>query len=233
MDRHTLTDKHYKELLDKITREIISRGPSDTSMDLLAQRLSMSKRTLYEIFGSKDDMLMAVLTNLREKLRDDISEIVHRSDNIMEIMASAFLCVQQFMTGVNLKFFHDMDTKYSHLRKTFDQGFDCWKEPLMTGFQEGIREGVFRPDANYDLVVRLLRVQMESLKRMEEFFPPQITVKQATSAIVLGMLRSVAAPKGMEVLDQYTYRFMEDTGEESVFLDMSGNARRTDAGIQS
>lgn len=224
MDRHTLTDEHYKNLLDKITEEIVSRGPSDTSMDLLAQRLSMSKRTLYEIFGSKDDMLLAVLTNIREKLRDDITKIVQSSDNIMSMMANAFLCIQQFVSGINLKFFQDMDTKYRHLRETFDQGFDCWKEPMMTGFQVGIKEGVFRPDANYELVVRLLRVQMESLKRMEEFFPPQITVKQATSAIVLGMLRSIASPKGMEVLDQFTYRFLEDTGEESIFVQKPDSA---------
>ncbi len=80
----------------------------------------------------------------------------------------------------------------------------------------GIKEGVFRKDANYNVILSLLRVQMESLKRMEEFFPPDITIVEAYNWISLGFLRSIATPKGMMTLDRLTDKFnVKSNGSES------------------
>lgn len=78
----------------------------------------------------------------------------------------------------------------------------------------GIRQGVFRSDSNYPVIIPLFRVQMESLKRMEEFFPPGITLVEAYNAIALGLLRSIATPDGMRVLDELTEKFNIRTDNE-------------------
>lgn len=75
------------------------------------------------------------------------------------------------------------------------------------GCSLGVRQGVFRDDVNYEIIIRLFRIQMESLKRMEGFFPKDISLVEAYNAISLGMLRSIATPKGMEVIDGIAGRF--------------------------
>lgn len=194
-------------LLDKIEPLILSRGPSDTSMDFVATHLQISKRTLYEIFESKEEMVRLLLIRIRGKFRSKILSIIKNSENAMAAMINIFLFHQEFMERVSVKFFYDMDSRYKNLRKQYEAGFEIWEEPLLNSFRLGVRQGVFREDANYEIVVKLLRIQVEALKKMEDNFPSDITIQQAGNAISLGMLRSVASDKGMRLLDKYSDKF--------------------------
>lgn len=84
---------------------------------------------------------------------------------------------------------------------------------MLTAFKTGVKQGVFRDDINYEVTAQLLRVQMESLKRMEEFFPKNITLVEAYNAIIVGMLRSIATPKGMEIVDNMANKFKAKVDE--------------------
>ena len=63
---------------------VIRKGPKATTMDYVAQRLGMSKRTLYEIFGSKDEMLSEVIVDNRTRHGAKIREIMEKTTNMME-----------------------------------------------------------------------------------------------------------------------------------------------------
>ena len=45
-------------------------GIKSVTMDLLANHLGMSKRTIYEIFSDKDELLIGVLKWMAEKQKD-------------------------------------------------------------------------------------------------------------------------------------------------------------------
>jgi AcrR family transcriptional regulator len=207
MEHAMLNDEQYIKLLDEIYPIIFRRGPCDTSMDMIAQHFTMSKRTLYEIFGSKDDMLREVMCRVRSVLGNRVKEILNRSENIMEAMVNIFLYHQEMTRDMSGNYFRDMGGKYKYLRNEHEQGFGSWQGTLLAAFRLGVQQGVFRPDSNYEVIIRLFRIQLESLKRMEEFFPVDITLQEATNTICLSLLRSVASQEGMKILDQYAYKF--------------------------
>lgn len=201
MEKTDLNDEHYTRLLNAVFRILLEKGPSHTTMDLVAARLSMSKRTLYEIFGSKDDMLRDVMDYQNQLHRREMESIFHSTGNAMEAMAKAMTYIQKTFESVDVSFFRDMDKRCRHLRNDYDGRMSELNNQLGLVFALGIRQGVFRKGIDYDLQLRLLRVQMESLKRMEEFFPPEITLAQAYSAIAQGFLRGIATPQGIEILE--------------------------------
>ena len=47
----------------------------------------------------------------------------------------------------------------------------------------------------------MMSIQMESLKRMEELFPPDITLLEVYDSICISFLRGISSPKGLEILD--------------------------------
>ena len=63
-------------------------------------------------------------------------------------------------------------------------------------------QGVFSKNIDLDLQIRVLLVQLESLKRMEDFFPPEITISQVFIVIGRGFLRNIVSSKGLEMLEQ-------------------------------
>lgn len=73
---------------------------------------------------------------------------------------------------------------------------------MLNGFLKGVEEGVFRPNIDYRIIIRLFMIQMESLKRMEENFPPDVTLLEAYETASTALLRSIATPKGLEILEE-------------------------------
>ena len=78
----------------------------------------------------------------------------------------------------------------------------------------GIQQGVVDPNVNIRAYLALFEVQMESLKRMEEFFPADITLIDALDTVSHSFLRSIASRKGLDMLDEWEHR-REASGEDN------------------
>lgn len=203
MEKIQISYSHREMLLGAIMDIMMEKGLKGTTMDLIANRLSISKRTLYEIFGSKDDMFSDVLAYFRNQHGMKIMEIMkENADNMILALISVLEFNVEVIRKINVSFFCDMDTKFRKLRNQYHSPSE-WNNNMIRVYKLGVKQGVFRDDVNYELMQRLLYIQMESLKRMEELFPPDVTLAEACEAIILGFLRSIASERGREVLEEY------------------------------
>lgn len=196
--------ENHVNLNAEIFKILAEKGLAGTTMDYLARRLSISKRTLYEIYGSKDDMIRIILKEAYSKYSHQIEKIIRQSNNVMEGAANILLFHQEMMSKLSKEFFEDFDVKYRHLRKDYNDSSRQWGESFKEALDLGIKQGVFRENANYDILLPLFRIQMESLKRMEEVFPPEISIAEAHSEIAFSFLRNIATQKGIAILDGMT-----------------------------
>lgn len=173
-------------------------------MDTVASRLGMSKRTLYEIFGSKDEMIKATIEELERSGREFVARTFSTTENVMEALIKVFKHNRDNMRSISVDFFRDLDL-YKDKRATYDRTRHARYDEIMKMFEKGVEEGMFRPDVDYKVQTRIMGIQMEGLKRMEEFFPSDITLLRVYDAIIVGFLRSIASPKGMGILDRLTH----------------------------
>ena len=56
-------------------------GIKSVTMDSLATHLGMSKRTIYEIFADKDELLIGVLKFMAEKQKELVKRVLDESEN--------------------------------------------------------------------------------------------------------------------------------------------------------
>lgn len=201
MNREDLSEQEYQNLIEEIYRITIKRGLKASTMDHVAKTLGMSKRTLYEIFGSKNEMICAVFEEIHQRHKARIKEVFDHSKNVMEAMLTIFQDQRDLMERVNASFFRDMDTYYKEMRPAYEKVDSEHDHEMLKLFRRGVEQGVFRSDVNYAVQTKMMKVQMESLKRMEELFPPGITLLEAYDSINIGFLRGIASPKGMKMLD--------------------------------
>ena len=204
MQRTDLQDTDYEALLSRIVPIMLSNGLKSTTMDNVAAELGMSKRTLYEIFGSKSDMLREALEQLERQSRKYYVKVFEESDNIMEALFKVFKYNRDLTKDVNPDFYHDMDRLYQDKRKEFDQIRAKRHEEMLKVYKIGVDQGMFRPDADYPILSRMMGIQMEALKRNEELFSSEISLQRVFDAIIVGHLRSIASEKGMRILDKLT-----------------------------
>lgn len=204
MQRADLQEKDYQALLSEIVPIILSKGLKSTTMDNVAAALGMSKRTLYEIFGSKSEMLREVIGALERQSQDYFVKVFSSADNIMEAFFTVFKYNRDIMGRVNVDFYRDMDRLYKDKRKEYEQSRESRHEKMLEMFRLGVEQGVFRKDVDYPIQSRMMGLQMEALKRNEELFPQDMPLQRVFDAIIVGFLRSIASEKGMAILDKLT-----------------------------
>lgn len=201
MTREDMAPETYASLLSSIMDILLENGLKNTTMDSIALKLKISKRTLYEMFSSKSEMVAEVLKSLHQHLSEENRNIAANSSNSMEALLRGFKNYRDVMRKANVNFFRDMDSLFAEARKTCDKSKEAYFENFVTTLRKGRDEGLFRDDMNYTVQCRMIGIQMESLKRMEQLFPPDISLLDVYDNICIGFLRAIATPKGSELLD--------------------------------
>jgi len=71
-----------KEYIILVATELFKNyGIKSVTMDTLANQLGISKRTIYEAFSDKDELLMAVLKNIAYQQKELINRVIDESEN--------------------------------------------------------------------------------------------------------------------------------------------------------
>lgn len=177
-----LSKEDYNRLLDGIIKLVFDKGLKSLTMDSVAANLGMSKRTLYEIFESKQQMFLEVLAYQHGNHIRTCTEIFSTSGNTMEAMLKIYIKQRNIMAKVNPSFFRDMDNAFSEIKDMYENTEEDRHNKFLEIFRLGVDDGVFRKDVNYTITSKIFKIQMESLKRMEELFPPDSLCSTSTTA---------------------------------------------------
>ena len=85
------TKKEIQNQIVEAAHELfIERGIKDVKMDDIAAKLSISKRTIYELFNDKEQLLHEVLKFQNEKMYEKGKEIIRNSSHILEIILKLY-----------------------------------------------------------------------------------------------------------------------------------------------
>ncbi len=202
MEQNTFNTRADDKLLAEILPFVLRNGLKATTMDKVANFLSISKRTLYEIFENKEDMIKAILNYMHRTQTALIEEKFKSSATVIEAFYHIFKSYQELMDIASADFFRDMDVMYSKIRNVYDAQTCTRQNNMLRAISTGQQQGVFRTDVNYPVIMRMFRIQMESLKRMEESLPEDVTISEVFKVVSMSFLRSIASPKGMEILEE-------------------------------
>ena len=85
------------------------KGVKTVRMDDIAADLSISKRTLYELFHDKEDLLLDVMRLHREEMKKSMEEIASKAENVLEVILRFYQKSVQDFQNTNRKFFEDME----------------------------------------------------------------------------------------------------------------------------
>jgi len=69
-----------ERIIDEASESFKTYGIKSVTMDSLANQLGMSKRTIYEIFSDKDDLLVAVLNRIAQQQKELVKRVLDESE---------------------------------------------------------------------------------------------------------------------------------------------------------
>lgn len=176
------------------------RGIRAVKMDDVARALGISKRTLYEIYDNKEQVLFEGIKKHRDQRREDLEQVVRESANVMDIILYIYRQKIKEFQQVSPLFYAELG-RYPKILESFQQNREQQQQQFMAFMQRGVNEGYFRKDMNYELVGR----SFEALSRymMENELYRSYSMEELFRNMLFVSLRGFCTKKGVEKLDTF------------------------------
>ena len=185
----------------RATSEILMRtGDFSVRMDDVAQELSVSKRTLYEIFGNKEELLIECMKIHVDRVSRIIEDEMRREDDVLSVFIKHLEIIINESRENDHARFSDMD-KYPKLKKLCNEHLCEMTRNLREFMLLGVRQGVFRDDLNMDVIMKAFSAMGKMAK--EESGKGEFRYEELIDGTMVVLLRGIATPKGMEKLEKY------------------------------
>ena len=201
---NTSNREEIRERAIETTSEIVLRcGNLSVRMDDVAQELSVSKRTLYEIFGSKEELLLECMNRHITRMSKMLEEEIGREEDVLTVFLKHLEVLINESRERDHNKFEDMD-KYPKLKKVFHEHLADMAR-RMRGFMElGVKQGVFRDDLNMDVLMKAFSAMGTMANK--EADRGEFRYDELIDGTLVVLLRGIAAPKGMAKLEKYRYK---------------------------
>ncbi len=201
---NTATETTYRqELKEKILITAINlfhkHGIRSVKMDDIANELKISKRTLYEIYSNKEELLLEVVRRDKQREKRRMDEIGRTGSNVINIIIEICRFRLEEFSQINPLFFEELH-KYPELLAYVRRVHDEREIDAHAFIQRGIDEGLFLPNLNYD-IVRTMTVALQNAI-MNQYLYKKYDIKELAHVSILFFIRAYCTMKGVKLLDE-------------------------------
>lgn len=175
-------------------------GIRNVKMDDIASDLGISKRTLYQLFKDKENLLIECFKYSEKRSAELYSELTESTDNILELYTKWLKMRIDEIRSVNPQFFSDLN-KYSRVQKYFRDVSAMKSKEGLKFINMGIAQGLFRNDINYNVLLRISEITAESIMRNELYL--EYSYDDLFGSVSIMSVRGICTKKGYDLLDQY------------------------------
>ncbi len=204
-----MTENESKKLKEKLLEDIsdlfLKYGLRSTSMEDICTHLKISKKTLYQLFSNKDDIVEQVMIYRRNnsRIQQQLEEL-RQLDAIHMMLNIRDHIIKNFNSRLPANLF---DLKKYH-PAVYKKANAIDQETIQALFNEiidkGVKEGSFRKDIKKEVQVYLFVKQMLILSEPELISDIKYSIDTIVSIIVENILRSFATAQGQKILENLT-----------------------------
>src|SRR5471030_231823 len=155
----------------------LKAGIKSVTMDDIARHLGMSKKTIYQFFKDKNELVLALVKKKLQDDEDQMSAIISKSANVIEEMINMMKCSEEIFSRINPIVIHDMQKYHPDAWKQFQYfKHGVLVQTLESLLSEGIKQGYIRPEIDVKIIARMRMAQVEmgfnsSIFPVAEFSP--------------------------------------------------------------
>ncbi len=183
----------------------IKDGIKMVRMDDIARSAGISKRTLYETFGDKEELIYQAMILHFGSLAEQHEAIARKAPNILVAIMSVMEHIIE-SSEVNWKLMSSLRRLHPAVSRRMEQDNSIEKrQDFLDGLEMGVRDGLLNARANLDLAITMLNFLSKSLVTGSEdlSLPEGATSQMAFMEFMVTVMRGISTAKGIEVIDNY------------------------------
>jgi AcrR family transcriptional regulator len=179
-------------------------GIRSVSMDDIAAQLGMSKKTLYQYYTDKDELVNAVFTSIMEHNQAQCKHDRQQAENPIHEIFLAFDMVQEMFANMNPAVLFEMQKYHPSTFKKFQEYKNGFLYGMIrTNIEAGIKEELYRAEIDVDVLTRY-RIHSIMLAFDPEAFPNNRTrLVHIEQQLLEHFLYGLATTKGVKLIQKY------------------------------
>lgn len=187
------------KIIDYAMAEFYKRGVKAVKMDEISRGLHVSKRTVYEIFGDKEELLLAGMKMQQAKEMQALEEFANtQARNVIDIISYVYKLQMRRNEQVGVVFYEEIH-KIPRVVEFMREYHSKEREEGGKFFATGVKEGLFRPDLNYEVLSEVGHVTMEEIMHRQLY--RIYSMQELFDNYVLTVIRGFCTERGLMALD--------------------------------
>jgi AcrR family transcriptional regulator len=194
-----------KQKIIQVSYQLFHRlGMRSITMDDIAREVGMSKKTLYQHFTDKDEIVKESIQAHINIIQKTIIEVKNQSkDAIQEIMMTSER-MGEFIRGMNPAAFYDMKKYYPAAMQIFEEHQQkFFYQVLETNIKWGITEGLYRKDIDIEITAYKRLHEVESACSPEVFPIKKFNIETIQKCLLDQFMHSICTLKGHKLINKY------------------------------
>lgn len=196
-------EEKEKELIQKAGDIFLKYGLKSVTMDDMARKLSISKKTLYKYVNDKADLVKKVMTCFREQDECDMHHICNNAENAIDEVYEVSVKVVEMLTDIHPSIFYDLEKYYPEAWAVVnDHKGEFVRNCIQENLDKGKEEGLYRADLNTDIIAKIYTIRMDEIFKDELFPTSEYNRAELYLELFRYHIRGIASPKGIEYLKE-------------------------------
>lgn len=190
-----------KQKADELYRRY---GIKSVTMDEIANQLGVSKKTIYQFFSDKDELVDAVIVDILKYNKDCCESYKTKAQNAIQEVFLAMEMLQLMFDNMNPAILHDIERNHPATYKKFKEyKYKYLFEIVKENIERGKMEELYRPEINTDVIAKI-RLETMMLPFNEQLFPKnKFSLVTLHQQLIEYFLFGIASLKGYKLILKY------------------------------
>lgn len=193
-----------KERILLVAKELFFKyGVRSVTLDEMARELGISKKTIYQHFIDKNQVVHEVISFFLKKDKE-YSEAIYKSakDPIHEVIETT-ACIRENVANVNASLFHDIQKYHPKAWNLYLEQKRFYFQIILRNLHEGIEQGYYRKEINPEIMAWMRLASIELAFNSDLFTKENFDFMEIQTQAIDHFIRGIVTEKGKQLYTEY------------------------------
>jgi len=191
----------YKRIIEVSADLFVKFGAKSITMNDISDKAGISKKTLYELFDNKDELLSKCIDFIHEQSDRERLELFESKEISIELVIEIVRKTALRINSINPNFVSDIKKYYPDIYKTkINQMERKAIEFYIEIIKVGVDKGLFRSNINVEIASNLLHEQINQLIHTDTFPSDKFPKSEVFRTMMDIFIRGIATQESLKEL---------------------------------
>ncbi|MDT0644139.1 TetR/AcrR family transcriptional regulator [Zunongwangia sp. F363] len=193
-----------EKILNTASDLFLNYGFKSVTMDEIADKMGISKKTIYASFPTKAKLVEATVHHLFEVVKEGIKKIQNKEKNPLKELYEIRRYGLNYINSQKASPHYQLNKYYPKIAKSVEgKYFNTVLHCVIANLERGITTGHYRPGIPISFIARIHFAGIKGVKDPDLFPPEEYSNEVLMDYFLDYHLRAICTPKGLQTLEEF------------------------------